>query len=154
MLQPSTMVPLRLVPNTSGKTEETRRRYKIDLSVFPRDRGVYRIRFANRQVGRLVGATSCIRVGSADGGFYSRFAAYNNQMAVTVGRPDLPALLSRERQQNTNALLMHYLAYGCREEEIAVDLFFTEEPLKVEKELLHDFIRQHYELPPLNFGRR
>src|SRR5438552_13364627 len=122
---PNQTVPLTLVPNSNGRSTGTKARLRIDTGGFPSSKGAYVVRFKNRPIARLNGASPILRVGTACswGGFRERFRQYNHQQDVTISKKSLFDLLE-ERCQKTNVYLMYFLSRWADKEPIEVDLYF------------------------------
>lgn len=155
-MKPKKTVTLSLRPNIKGRSEETRKRLLIDISVFPEDIGAYAIRFEKQRINRFKGESNILKIGCTEAGFKNRFQNYNHQSDMTVKGSDLYLAL-KERSQKTNVRLMHFLSHRDCADQIMVDLYFTksgEEAKQLEYSLIKNYIMKHGELPPLNFGMK
>lgn len=153
--EPDRTVDLKLVPNTGGRSAEIRKRRRIDVNEFPENKGVYVIRYRDKQIPRLRGMSPIIRIGQAAAaeGFKKRFVEYNSQQDITTSGLSLFDLLE-QRSQKTNVYLMYFLTHWAEYSEIVVDLYFADTgQTQLERTLLRDYLEQHHEYPPLNSGR-
>lgn len=155
---PDFIVPLKLIPNSGGRTPEARLQLVIDTSPFPTNPGAYVIRYNGHMIPRLKGFSPILKIGKSDrrAGFKERFRQYNHQKDVTVSKVPLCDLLA-ERPQRTNVAIMYYLAHQAISAPVVVDLYAETaggpDAYLIERALLRRYMEEHFELPPLNTGQ-
>lgn len=154
---PHKTIELKLRPNVHGRTEETRKRLRIDLSEFCQTCGAYVIRFDKRLIPRLVGENSILKIGETTDGFLNRFNNYNHQDSLTCAQITLSQALLRGATQVTNAYLMFMLPRLRELDRVFIDFYFASPSLTTEalqETLLSAYLDAHLEAPPLNLGKR
>ena len=145
---------LKLVLNSRGRTEGSRKYYLIDSTEFPDRPGVYVLRYSGHPLSRMQGESPILKIGKADVSIRNRFKNYNHMRHVTMETKSLIDLLD-ELPQPTNVRLIHFLAHEKHPAPLVVDCYFPnaqETPREIEKQLLREYFSAHRELPPLNFG--
>lgn len=154
---PNKTLELKLRPNDRGRTEETRKRLRIDVSEFCHTCGAHVIRFDTRLIPRLVGESSVLKIGETTDGFLNRFSNYNHQDWLTCAQMSLSQALIQGANQLTNAYLMFLLPRLLEWDRVLVDFYFASESATtddLQRGLLASYLDAHLEAPPLNLGKR
>ncbi|RNM04634.1 hypothetical protein [Dickeya undicola] len=155
-MTPFYTVKLTLIENKKGKTLETQLRKIININEFPDAIGAYIIRYENHCISRLNGKSTILKIGCTTKSFKNRFKNYNHQSDITIPGWNLYEIL-RTRTQKTNARVMYFLAHLSQGDNILIDFYLSDtekKPQDLEQLLIKEYIEQHWELPPLNFGMK
>lgn len=150
-LAPNSTIKVRMLGNSKSRIKEYSDRLLIDLAEFPEAvAGVYVLRFAARTVARLRGESAILKIGQSGASFRGRFKAYNGKSVATQHPGNLGELLNWCTNAKTEFQLMWLLPKLLEKDEVALDLFITDQPKLLEKKLLLRHLEEHWELPPLN----
>jgi hypothetical protein len=129
-------------------------RMRIDNSNMPSKKGVYIIKFKNKQIKRLWGQSKVIKIGYTDD-LHDRIRQYNQKNWVTDSTEgkNISSILKQQIKGRTDAhviLLLHRLS---KEDQIVLT-FHEGISDKYEKESISEYLGNHGEVPPLNLARQ